>query len=363
MTRILNKVHLTLAALLLTCAGQAHAARNACIEETCIDTSCCQPICCEPVCCGKAFVMAELLYWRAFQGGLNDCYPTENTDYVSSSGNVISTFRGEGKDPKFDWEAGFKVGTGYEFGTGWDVGIFWTHFHSKSKQHEGDHQKLHWKLDFNVLDIVAGRAFDVGSCFIVRPYFGLRGARIEQKMHFKTQADKNSYSDRSDSYSSRFDSYSSRFDSYSSFYQDSYFSQSSQLFDDHFNARAKAHAKNKLMGVGPLIGVNGDWKLGCGFSIYANASVAVLYGNFRMHFNQSEQFVDGADSCEIKRKTQACQAVADLGFGVAWETCICEKIVWLQLGLEHHRYFNQNRFGEYGDLCLDGVNLGAGFAF
>jgi len=117
------------------------------------------------------------------------------------------------------------------------------------------------------------------------------------------------------------------------------------------------------MAVGPLVGVEGDWKLGCGFSVYANASFAILYGNFRVHFDQSQEFVDGGEYCEIKRRLHACQGVVDAGLGIRWETCVCKTNVWFQLGLEHHRYFNQNRFGNYGDLCLDGGNLSAGFAF
>ncbi|MFI0435761.1 MAG: Lpg1974 family pore-forming outer membrane protein [Parachlamydiaceae bacterium] len=357
MTNLFKKAHLTLTALLLTWAIQADAAPNGSIGQPCIDPSCCPPICCEPPCCGKAFASIDLLYWRAFQGGLNDCFPIENEDYISSGGNVISTFKGDGKDPHFNWDAGFRIGTGYAFGTGWDIAAFWTHFHSESKQNQGRDQKLHWKLDFNVLDLVAGRAFDVGSCFAARPFFGLRAVRIEEKLRLKNDGRQSAYGDSSDSYFNRFDSYIG-------FDRNSYLNSSSQTFDNHDDfRRAKGHAKNKLMGVGPLIGVEGDWRLGCGFSLYANASVAVLYGNFRLHFHQSEEFTDGADLCEIKRKTQACQAVADLGLGIRWETCVCQSLVWLQLGLEHHRYFNQNRFGDYGDLCLDGANFSAGFAF
>jgi hypothetical protein len=347
-------------ALLLTFVAQAHAVGNSPIDE------CCDPCYCAPACCGKAFVSADLLYWRAFQGGLDNCFPLENVDYITSSGDVISKFRGEGEDPHYDWEAGFRLGVGYEFGNCWDVGVFWTHFHSNSKEREGSQHRLRWKLDFEVLDIVAGYSYDIGSCFAVRGFGGLRAARIEQKLRINSKGRADSYIANSSSY----DSYSGS-SSYSSF-SDSYPSINSEIFMDDLSASGysssglttgSGHGKNKLMGVGPLIGIEGDWKLGCGFSLYANASFAVLYGNFRVHFNQSEKFIDGGDFCNIKRRLHACQAVVDAGLGIRWETCICENIVWFQLGLEHHRYFNQNRFGDYGDLCLDGGNFSAGFAF
>lgn len=335
---ICKNFSVAIAALVLILMGQAHADGNLSEYTNCEDSCYCAP-----ACCGKGFISADLLYWRAFQGGLDDCFPTEDIDEISSYGNIISKFSGRGKDPHYQWDPGFRIGTGYEFTGGWDIAVFWTHFHSKSDENHFNHHRRQWKLDFDVVDLVIGRGFDLGSCFTLRPFGGLRGARIRQKLSTNLRGRENSY-----------------FDSSSTIIENDSFSGYS-LFS-HFPT-SSADAKNRLLGIGPLIGVEADLNLGCGFSFYANASFAVLYGNFHVRFKDFEEFGDVATYCNVKHNSHACQSVVDAGLGIRWETCYCKSIVWLQLGLEHHRYFNQNRFGHYGDLCLDGGNFSAGFAF
>lgn len=340
MEYIFKKIHVAITALLLTLVSQVHADDNLSTDGQCGDSCSCAPVCCAP--CGKGFISADLLYWRAFEGGLDECFPTEDIDYVHSYGDIISKFRGKGEDFHFQWDAGFRLGAGYEFGCGWDIAVYWTHFHSNSRRN-GNQHRCRWKLDFEVVDLIAGRPFDLGSCFTVRPFGGLRVARIEQKL-------RTNFRSRTDSY----------VDSSSTIFMDDL--SLSGYSSSHFKT-ASAHGKNRLLGTGPLIGIEGDWNLGCGFSLYANASFAVLYGHFHVRLKESEEFVDGANFSHIKRNPHACQAVVDAGLGVRWQTSFCGNIVWLQLGLEHHRYFNQNRMGEYGDLCLDGANFSAGIAY
>ncbi|WP_068468856.1 Lpg1974 family pore-forming outer membrane protein [Candidatus Protochlamydia phocaeensis] len=346
MSYTLKKIHAAITALLLIAADQLHADYgHSSISGECRDFYSCAPACC----CGKGFISADLLYWRAFEDGLDACFPTEAVDYVSSDGNIISKFKGKGEDPDFNWDAGFRLGTGYQFASGWDIAAFWTHFHSHSSRHHRnnyesrDEHELRWKLDFEVVDLIGAREINLGSCFTLSPFGGLRWARIEQKL-------RSNFISNADFYSG-----SSSQIFYSDFSPSGYSSSNFSTFS--------SHNKEKFWGLGPLVGVELDWNLGCGLSLYANASVAFLYGHFHVRLNESDEFVDGADFCNVKRNMCACQTVLDAGLGVRWQTCFCGSIVWLQLGLEHHSYFNQNRFGDYGDLCLDGANFSAGFAF
>lgn len=352
MAYVLKKIHVAIMIVLLTAVGQVYGDYG----NSSIDGECEDSYCCASACCGKGFICADLLYWRACQGGLDDCFPLTASDYVSSDGDVISRFRGKGEDPRFKWDPGFRIGAGYEFGCWdrWGIAVFWTHFNTNSKRHFKDdyeltsRHELRWKLDFDVVDVVVGREFDAASCFTLTPFGGLRFARIEQKLHSNFESRKDSCADSYVEPSSEFS-----------------FSDLSPIAysTDHFTT-SRAHNKGRFLGIGPLIGVEADWNLGCGFSLYANASVAVLYGNFHIRSNEANYFGDGADFCEEKRHSCACQAVVDAGLGIRWQTvCFCDNIVWLQLGLEHHRYFNQNRFGHYGDLCLDGGNFSVGITY
>lgn len=344
MSSLFKKMQVVLATLLLTAiVSQGHSTCNQFL--TCSEEEILCP--CTPTCHGQGFLSADLLYWRAFEDGLNDCFPIEDFDDVSSSGNIISKFKGKAKDPRFKWEAGFRLGTGYEFASGWDIAAYWTYFHSHSHQHDRNEYPLensyetHWKLNFEVVDLLLGYSFDVGSCFTWRPFGGLRGARIKQKLRTNFVNETKFYSNSS---SPNF------LDAISSSYSTNYYPSGS-------------NNKEKFLGIGPLIGIEADWKLGCGFSLYANASLATLYGHFHVHLNESNEFSNGADFYHVRRSLHACQAVIDAGLGIRWQTHVCNNLVWLQLGLEHHRYFNQNRFGDYGDLCLDGANFSAGMAF
>lgn len=342
MTYTLKKIQMAIMTLLLTMVGQVQSDCCSSIDEEC-GKSCS----CAPAWCGKGFFSADLLYWRAFEDGLDDCFPVDDYDYISSSyGTILSRFKGKGEDPRFNWDAGFRLGTGYVFDSGWDIGVYWTHFHSHASKHYKqdsyafrNENEVHWNLNFEVVDLIVAHEFNSDSCFTWRPFAGLRGARIKQKLRTNSFSNGDSFEESSSAVAFLSDYSSSNF------------------------ATSSVHNKQRFLGIGPLIGLEADWSLGCNLSLYANASVAFLYGHFHVRSKESDQFVDGADFCQERRKLSACQTVLDAGVGIRWQTCLCGNRAWLQLGLEHHSYFNQNRFGTYGDLCLDGANFSVGIEF
>lgn len=192
-----------------------------------------------------------------------------------------------------------------------------------------------------MIDLIAGYNYELGSCFALRPFGGLRGARIDQKLRITEFDDSFSSSDFS----------SSDFSPLS-------FSSSSALFT------RDVHNKEKFSGLGPLIGIEAAWNVGCGFSVYASISAACLYGKFNIRVFETDLDVNAANFCQVRYHTDASLAVADAALGVRWQTCFCDNMrLILQLGLEHHRYFDYNRIGCYGDLSFDGLNLSAGIEF
>lgn len=98
--------------------------------------------------------------------------------------------------------------------------------------------------------------------------------------------------------------------------------------------------------------------------MYVNASTSWLYGKFDIRIHEFEESADAVDFSKIRRRPNASLAVADAGLGIRWEKCFWEnKRLLLQVGLEHHCYFDYNRLGAYGDLSFDGVNFSAGIEF
>lgn len=350
-----KKIYLTLALSLISSVGYAYG-----------DYGCPSP--CEEICqpescgCGKFFFGAEFLYLRAYEGGLSSvCEGAEICD-SSEDGIIVSRLNGRNHDPKYKWHPGFRIGAGYEFANSHcGVGVTWTHLNSNSGKggKHGDrsgsnlsngsgsesfssgssrslsrsfsedsescdnNNRHNWKVNYDVVDVLFGCDCNCSGCFDVTPYVGLKYARIDQTLH------RNFFN-----------------------------------FQGEFFTSSENHFKQDFWGIGPLFGVEGEWGLACGLSLYGNISVAFLYGCHRVDTQSTDDFETGRNINHLKNHTQACQSVVDAGLGVRWKTCICDdKFIVLQLGLEEHRYFNYNHFCGYGDLSLSGITVGAGFIF
>lgn len=274
----------------------------------------CEPVCCPP--CDAWIISADLLYWRALQNGL-EC--------------------GCGPEIKDRWNLGYRIGLEYDFAcTDWDIGAYWTHFQNSHHQGNNDRDHARWKIKYDTIDLVFGREFFNNSCVFFTPFIGLRGAFIDEKLqaHFgECGCDHKNFCDS---------------------------------FDSNESTSTDQNHKEKFWGVGPLIGINAGWRLGCGFSLYGSLGVGFLYGHFKINVHDFQSIPDPTDdgNCCIQRSIHACQAIADASVGIQWEHCFCNNIeAILALGLEHHRYFNHNQIGGYGDLCLDGAVFSAGIKF
>ncbi len=305
------------------------------IQSLCADASTCCPApcdgyeqslwedssaCCPEPCCGRGFASASLLYWRAYEGGHSVCVPGKEINETTKT-NVSSHFRGKTKDLHFKWRPGFRVGAGFQSSNDWDVAIFYTNFRSSAERHFCSERKFHWKLDFQVIDLVAGYTFCLSPCFTLRPFIGLRGAEIDRSLR--------GY-------------------------------QSNSCFTSSFRERNK----QDFTGIGPLIGLGATLYLDCGFGLYANLAVSTLYGNYRVNLKCDDKFQGGSNSCYLRHHLHSNTAVVDADFGISWETCFCNQMrLILRLGVEHHCYFNQNRIGSYGDLNLDGGTFSATVVF
>ncbi len=270
---------------------------------------------CEPVCCdsnGKGFISADLLYWRAFEDGLEVCLPSEVTNTVTSAGEVTSKSIGKTRNPHFQWDPGFRIGAGYGLDCyNWDLEIFWSHLHSHTKSHGS-----RWNLNFDVIDLITSYDYDANCYFKITPFLGLRTAFIDQKLH---------QGERSSNFSS---------------------------------------ARQNFSGLGPLIGLTAEWEIGCGFNVYASISGSWLYGNFDVKLIDSERTSDTFAFCRQSKHLDTNLGAYDATLGIRWYECFCGNRIMFQLGFEHHRYFDYNRLGNhYGDLSFDGINFGVGFEF
>ena len=314
-------------------------------------------------CSGKGFLRADVLYLRAQEGGFNcGCLPDTINNYIGSDQQFLTKTLGESKDPRFKWNAGFRLGAGYTFEEqSWDVGAYWTHYQTTNghgnngsssgsnslpstptiatpttaSSSESDH--FHWNLNFNVIDLLFSRDFYAG-CFTFKPILGVRFAQIHQHVKAATRVVNNT------------------------------FNGSGSLDDTPVGAPAILygldHNKQKFRGVGPVFGLEGIWDVGCGWSLFAGVAVSTLYGRFDSKFEGSDVYLNGTNICNQHTRSNSCQFATDAALGVRWKMCYCEDIdVTFQLALEQHRYFDHNRLGDYGDLCLDGGSFSASVSY
>ncbi|MBA3958157.1 MAG: hypothetical protein H0X51_07180 [Parachlamydiaceae bacterium] len=230
------------------------------------------------------------------------------------------------------WDYGYRIALDYTFyDSPWDMGVDWMHFNTHTSGSHGSgitKTTARWKIRLDVVNLRVGYDYFVLNSLAVKPYFGLRAARIKHDLSghfvspFRCISGTIAALDRDDSW--------------------------------------------KFGGAGPLLGVEVGTGFAEGFSAYGGLSFSLLYGWINTDINETQTIIAPTQVCDLDDsfQRQSCQTVFDASLGIQWETQIlCNLQLILQLGLEHHQYFNLNRLGNYGDLCVDGGNFSVGFRF
>lgn len=302
------------------------------------------------------FLTGDLLLWQAHEDGIPLFIDNVEEGAVPS----LSNAHVESIDWSWDW--GFRFGVGYNSDhDGWDLYLNWMRVYGRAHQHE--HTDLnsaywptlaapsviaqtagntpyysahaHWRLELNQLDLELGREFFVSKWLTLRPHFGLRTDWIRQKLHVDYERP-------------------------SSFLQSLY------------------HIKEKsyFWGVGLAAGIDTQWGIGEGFSVYGNAAFATLYGFQRQKRN--DVLNDTDEPIDLKQSDRISRFIGDLQCGLRWDKMWDQDRfhIGLQVGWEHHLYFNQNQFPRFvdnvavgnmvanqGDLTFQGWTFSARFDF
>jgi len=348
-----------------------------------MNNNCCYDVCpasCNP--CGDLAFSIEGLVWRACEDGLAfgtqtttaqeclNCTPSKITHEVNS----------RLKEPHFKWDWGFRLGLGYALPCDcWGLQLYWTHYntHTSSTHDESfitpsatvvgqfftpawgqvefngssaaaiDSTTAHWKLKLDLLDVELGRPFCISQCLTLRPHIGVRAVWINQRYNI-----------------------------------DNFNTDTSSVT----RTLQEVRLKSDFTAAGLRAGLDTQWDLGCGISLYGNAAASIVYGNYDVKSEDDYLFViNDNDFYEIRQKDQfcACRGVTDASIGFRWRTCFCNDTIAMtwNIGWEHHLFFNQNEFEDFvfledlvgfdpaeggvknpqfhkGDLCFHGVVFG-----
>lgn len=317
MMSVFKKKHAAILSILMAMTAQVNG----------ID--CNQPTpCCDATTCIN--INAELLYWRPELCGLEGAFGnTTIATTVDANAITTTTVRETDKKPHSKWSPGFRIGADVMFNC-LDVELDWTHFDGSAKFSEGT-QHGDWKIKYDVIDLTFGRIFCVNSCFYLKPFIGLRGAQIHQKLksHLETL-----------------------------------FTSSlgnNTVFTD-------MNDKEDFWGIGPQIGLNADWDIGCNFSLYGSFAVVSYYGEVKSENFDIDTFTRTVNVCDGNKKHCFNNIATDLALGIRWDSCStcfcgCNVNFMLKLGVEQHRIYDFSDLGSDGNLTLDGGILAAGIGF
>jgi hypothetical protein len=257
---------------------------------------------------GHIYLTAEWLFWTARQEGM---------EFATS------------RQIKFDFESGFRVGLGTHLPSfdGWNIYVNYTRFNPEhSHSAHGSFYPLflfqgagaggsavtkahgHWEIEFQNLDVEFGKVYYLTKTLIASPFFGFKGAWIDQHAHFR--------------------------------YEGGYIPEG-QTF--------RAHFKNDFKGAGPLLGTEINWQLGAGFSLFGDAAAALIAGHFDN--KQRQHQLDGVEVVHLADDFNLISPMIQMVLGAAWDRNFnrdkCH--FGLSAGFEAQYWGNQNQTEQFTD--------------
>ncbi len=309
-----------------------------------------------------AFYFAgDFIYWQAQEDGL-EIGPSGST---SETAGVINS-QGTSRFINSGYAPGFKFSMGIDFmRDGWDTVVEYT-WYDNTNQTGTNHTTTtgtvvdagftlpstgtgtaSWSIYFNNINWELGRKFYVSKYLTLRPHVGLKGSWLHQTL--------------TGSYSYTFAQ-----------------EAGSVLGFEH----------SKFWGVGIRGGLNTEWFLAKGFSIYADIALAEVSG--RASGRARAEVVDPvsanlsatpatlggvigpSSNSYIRAGLNRMRPVLELALGLRYDVGFGEDDYYrfmIQTGWEQQIWWNQNNFvttsgtSKYGDLSFQGLDVKVGFTF
>jgi hypothetical protein len=284
----------------------------------------------------------SLLYWKANQE-ISSSWANnflETTPYLIEQGFY---------DPNityFNWNAGVRLGANYRFSSkDLEAKAYWTHYHTSSSQgalglvllsqffegflsdEDAFAGKANWDFDYNMFNIELGKNFCFSNCLTFKPYIGVKGGFIKQKVN-------------------------------SSFI----------YLAPNLGRIGYESLTNNFYGIGPTIGLDTSWILAnrCNnqIDLIGNFSFSTQWGNWcssDVYYND-DTFVTSSIS-GIGHNPFGAISLTSL-IGLNWQYCFYQNYtINLLAGWEMQYWVNQLRLPTFqilrlhGDLILQGLTL------
>jgi hypothetical protein len=310
-------------------------------------------------CCwyNRLEVGADWIYWKASQEEMD----MAAADITTGGGaNITST----ALVPDFSYKSGYKVYLTYDLGCDWTFYAGLTRLSSNAGVSEffdpaaaiahtstivlnsvsfpillsitSDPEQVinsvysSWDLNLYYLDLDIGRRFFSCRWLELGSYFGLRGMWMKQTLDL---------------------------DAVTPNFQD----------EPGIVAFFFLDQQEKIRGVGIQGGMNGYWRIGCGFSLIGQFGGSLLYSRFNVNGDLDINNPVGATPTSIEFGGSFHKSIptVDTSILLQYATCFCGHGVELHIGWENHLFFHTNFFGlsESGNLTMEGLTLGGSLRF
>lgn len=265
-----------------------------------------------------AYITVDPLLWQAHVNGLGFAVKTDTSSVPVRVRNL-----------HFDWDWGFRAGLGLNLPyDGWDLFLDWTrvHNHAHKTTHADTGETLlpsrvsanaikssiaqkseaRWRSKLNIIDLDLGREFFVSKWLTLKPFAGIRTMWLHQKFNAN-------YSNINDP---------------------------NTVF---------AHQKCKYWGLGIHTGLNTQWGLGEGWSIFANTAFSNLYGFFSVrHEDASFNSATNVTTIALNEGSheRIGRVINDNTLGIRYDYMFCDDRYHFGVDLfwELHMFFGQNQF-------------------
>jgi len=281
--------------------------------------------------CYDIYTTGSFIYWQAFQ---------EAMDYASTTTNISQTFI-TGLDlvgVDFKYKPGFKAGLGVSSNyDNWDLYAEYTWLHltdSRSSIRAANTLLMYndwyawdasmfneppvaesmsgrWKLNMDLFDFELARKYYVGTKLDFRPFIGMRVALIDQRMTISPEV----------------------------------------LLNLVNIGIRELRVSSDSWGIGPRLGIDTSWHLGCGFRTIGNTAASLLYTDYKMKIFQStiNQAADTNPGRDASSKRKFLRTNFEAALGFAWGTYFSSNTYHLDFGATYdfNVFFHQNMMRYY----------------
>lgn len=303
------------------------------------------------------FLTGEWLYWRASEKGLTYAIMGDHDNPLDPVPQQILS-NGKSLHPDFKYHSGYRIGAGWVMPHDhWDIYCTYTRYHVLNRDSANigaqapdlanilippppgqyiapfwiaklfinnlpapvNSANAAWKLHIDLIDALLGKEFCISKWFTLRPFFGMRTGWINQKYNL-------------------------------------HFTRLQAPFEpSNIAHKWDLDMKNDFWGIGVKAGLDANWCMGYGFSIFGDAAISLLNGFFDTRFKQTAQGFDvdeilsSNDFFENKNNLHTNVLIADLGIGLEWSKSFCNDRFLFAIwgGYEQHIFFEQNQFMNY----------------